>query len=419
MPTHPIHTHIIIRHYANTTDTLDTEPTNTPDTEPTNPLDTEVTNPLDTELINTLALARLSYFHLPAMLSLYLKMGSATEVVNKRHELPTLCPGLPARVADDLAHIDIMRQRAEEELAWAAQHDVKVLTLNDPQYPYRLKETPDAPLVLFYKGTADLNACHIINIVGTRHSTPYGEDLIRRFVADLRTWCPDTLIISGLAYGIDIHAHRQALSNGMDTVAVLAHGLDTIYPQRHRDTASEMVLHGGLVTEYMTRTQPDKINFVRRNRITAGLCDATILVESAAKGGGLITTRIAKEYNRDVFAFPGPVGAPYSEGCNRLIRDCGASLITSAEDFVNAMGWADDAMQAKARRQGIERQMFPDLDDNEQRIVQLLSKNNDLRQDIIAVRTALSTPTVMSLLFQLEMKGVVKAYAGGVYHLLA
>ena len=270
-----------------------------------------------------------------------------------------------------------------------------------------------------YKGNADLNARHIVDIVGTRHCTRYGDDLIRVFVRDLHRLVPDTLIVSGLAYGVDIHAHQEALANGMKTVAVLAHGLDTLYPPAHRDTANEMITHGGLITEYMTRTQPDKLNFVRRNRITAGLCDATILVESARKGGGLITTRIAKEYNRDVFAFPGPVGAPYSEGCNNLIRSCGAGLITSAADFVEEMGWEKEASLIQARAQGIERQLFPNLSADEQRIVNILQATNDLRQDIIAVKTGLSSGSLTALLFQLEMKGVVKAYAGGTYHLMA
>lgn len=230
--------------------------------------------------------------------------------------------------------------------------------------------------------------------------------------------CPDTIIVSGLAYGVDVHAHREALANGMDTVAVLAHGLDTLYPSSHRDTANEMVRHGGLMTEYMTHTKPDKLNFVRRNRITAGICDATILVESAKKGGGLITARIAREYNRDVFAFPGAVGAPYSEGCNNLIRDNEAGLITSAEDFVKAMGWEDEAVLEKARSQGIERQLFPDLSEEERKVVDILGETNDLRQDIISVKTGIPIGNVIAVLFQLEMKGVVKAYAGGTYHLL-
>lgn len=370
------------------------------------------------ETLNTAILTRLSYFHLNVMVELYRRMGSATAIMEQRKELKTMFPDMPDRVVSDLGAIDEMRGRVEEELAYDEAHGIRTLCLNDEAYPYRLKEVPDAPLMLFYKGTADLNARHIINIVGTRHCTRYGEDLIRRFVAGLRDLCPDTLIISGLAYGVDVRAHREALANGMDTVAVLAHGLDMLYPPAHRDTANEMTRHGGLVTEYMTRTKPDKLNFVRRNRITAGLCDATILVESARKGGGLITTRIAKEYSRDVFAFPGAVGAPYSEGCNNLIRDCGAGLITSAEDFVKAMGWEDERLLAKAKSDGIERQLFPELSAEEQKIVSLLRQVNDLRQDIISVRTGLPVGTVTALLFQLEMKGVVKAYAGGTYHLL-
>ena len=370
------------------------------------------------EILNTAILTRLSYYHLNTMAELYRQLGSATAIVEQRKELRTLFPSLPRKISEALSDIDAVRQRAEEELEYAERHAITVLTPLDDGYPRRLKECDDAPLMLFYKGTADLNATHIINIVGTRHSTPYGQDLIRRFVADLRMLCPDVLIVSGLAYGIDICAHRQALDNGLATIGVLAHGLDDLYPTAHRDTANRMVAQGGLLTEFMTRTNADKLNFVRRNRITAGISDACVLVESAAKGGGLITTRISKDYNRDVFAFPGPVGAPYSEGCNRLIRDNGAALITSAEDLVRAMGWEQDALLAQARRQGIERQLFPDLSADEQKVVSLLQKTNDLQLNIISVKCALPVGTVTSLLFTLEMKGVVKAFAGGTYHLI-
>lgn len=370
------------------------------------------------EILNTAILTRLSYYHLNTMAELYRQLGSATAIVEQRKELRTLFPSLPRKISEALSDIDAVRKRAEEELAYAERHGITVLTPLDDGYPRRLKECDDAPLMLFYKGTADLNATHIINIVGTRHSTPYGQDLVRRFVADLRTLCPDVLIVSGLAYGIDICAHRQALDNGLATIGVLAHGLDDLYPTAHRDTANRMVAQGGLLTEFMTRTNADKLNFVRRNRITAGISDACVLVESAAKGGGLITTRISKDYNRDVFAFPGPVGAPYSEGCNRLIRDNGAALITSAEDLVRAMGWEQDALLAQARRQGIERQLFPDLSADEQKVVDVLQKNNDLQLNIISVKCALPVGTVTSLLFTLEMKGVVKAFAGGTYHLI-
>ncbi|MGI6242221.1 MAG: DNA-processing protein DprA [Prevotella sp.] len=371
------------------------------------------------ELLNTAILARLSYFNLNVVVALYRELGSATAIVEHRKELRALFPGIPQKVIDALNDVDVVRRRVEEELEYDEQHDILPLCLNDEAYPMRLKECPDAPLMLFYKGTANLNARHIINIVGTRHCTAYGEDLVRRFVADLHQMCPDIVVVSGLAYGIDVCAHRNALQNGLETIGVLAHGLDTLYPPRHRDVANEMLHHGGLLTEFMTHTNADKLNFVRRNRITAGISDACILVESAKRGGGLITTRISREYHRDVFAFPGQVGAPYSEGCNRLIRDNGAALITCADDFLKAMGWEDEREIAASRQTGIERNLFPDLSPEEKQIVGVLQKNNDLQLNIISVKTAIPIGSLTALLFALEMKGVVKPYAGGTYHLLS
>lgn len=183
-----------------------------------------------------------------------------------------------------------------------------------------MRECDDAPLALFYRGNADLNTLHIINIVGTRHATPYGQDICTRFLADLSVLCPNTLIVSGLAYGIDIHAHRAALQNHFKTIGVLAHGLDRIYPAEHRKTAVSMLEQGGLLTEFTSGTNPDRQNFVKRNRIVAGMSDATVVIESAAKGGALITAELAESYHRDCFAFPGRCNDEYSIGCNNLIR---------------------------------------------------------------------------------------------------
>ena len=238
--------------------------------------------------------------------------------------------------------------------------------------------------------------------------------MVRRLIDDLRTMCPDVLIVSGLAYGIDICAHRQALADGFETVGVLAHGLDQIYPHHHRDTAVEMVKKGGLLTEYMSQTQALPNNFRQRNRIVAGMSDATILVESAYKGGGLITCRIAQEYGRDVFAFPGAVGMPFSEGCNRMIRSNTAALITSAQDLVESMGWETIAQKPEA----VERQLFPDLTEEEQKVVDLLQQTNDLQLNLISVKANIPIGQLTALLFSLEMKGVVKPMAGGTYHLL-
>ena len=370
------------------------------------------------EIINTIALTRINYFTLAGLLELYRLLGSATEVITHRHNIRDILPDAGDRLIDSLARLDEPLKRAETELAYDLEHHIQPLTLNDPRYPQRLKECPDAPLILFYLGNTDLNPKRVVNIVGTRHCTAYGQDLIRRFVTDLRALCPEVLIISGLAYGVDINAHRQALTNGLPTVGVLAHGLDDLYPPRHRQTAIEMVSHGGLVTEFLTQTNADKVNFVRRNRIVAGMSDACVLVESATRGGGLITTGISQSYGRDVFAFPGAVGTPYSAGCNNLIRDNGAALITSAEDFVKAMGWQTDAAIQKAHRKGIERQLFPSLSPEEQAVVDVLQRNNDLQINMLSVQSGLTISRLTALLFQLEMKGVIKPLAGGMYHLL-
>ncbi len=370
------------------------------------------------EILYSIALTRINYFKLTGLLQLYRKLGSATSVIEHRNDISDIIPDASPRLINALKNIDEPLKRAEVELKYDSEHNIQALALNDDRYPQRLKNVDDAPIVLFYKGNANLNAQRVINIVGTRQCTVYGQDLIRKFVAELKDLCPNTLIVSGLAYGVDINAHRFALQNGFETIGVLAHGLDTLYPSAHRQTANEMIHQGGLLTEFLTMTNADKINFVRRNRIVAGMSDACILVESAAKGGGLITTEISQSYGRDVFAFPGRIGDQYSEGCNHLIRDNGAGLITSAKDFVNAMGWQDDAKLANAQKKGIQREMFPELSEEEKVIVRILHKNNDLQINILTVQTDIPIHKLTALLFDLEMKGVVKELAGGMYHLL-
>lgn len=370
------------------------------------------------EIINTIALTRINYFSLTGMLELYRRLGSATAVMDHRANIRDVLPDATQRLVDALKDVSEPLRRAEAELKYDETHGITPLTMNDSRYPSRLRECDDAPLMLFYKGAADLNRARILSVVGTRRCTSYGQDLIRRFCDDLRKICPDVLIVSGLAYGVDICAHRNALRSGFDTVAVLAHGPDTVYPSSHRDTAVEMTAHGGLITEFLTGTNADKVNFVRRNRIVAGMADATLLVESASHGGGLITTGIAQSYGRDVFAFPGAVGMTYSEGCNNLIRDNGAALITCAADLAAAMTWDNDSALRDARQQGIERQLFPELTDDEQLVVSALVKTNDMQINMLAVRTGIPVQRMSALLFSLEMKGVVKMYAGGTYHLL-
>lgn len=370
------------------------------------------------EILNTILLTRLNYFSLAGMLELYRKVGSATLIIENKDNIKDILPDASDKLINTLQNADEARKRAEVELEYDLKYGIQPICMNDERYPQRLKECDDAPLMLFYKGNANLNQQRVINIVGTRHCTPYGEDCIRRFITDLKQLSPQVLIVSGLAYGVDIVAHRQALANGYETVGVLAHGLDDLYPSRHRETALRMIEQGGLLTEFLTQTNADKINFVRRNRIVSGMSDACILIESAAHGGGLITCDISQAYGRDVFAFPGRVGDAYSEGCNNLIRSNGAGLITSAADFIKDMGWQDDATLMRAKQQGIERSLFPELSPEEQLIVNALAKTNDLQINLISVKTNIDISRLTSLLFTLEMKGVIKTFAGGMYHLL-
>jgi len=370
------------------------------------------------EIYYTIALTRMTGFNFQTALRLYQELGGGQAVYEHRNDVRDVLPDCSERVITALKDWNLPLARAAQEMAFIEKHKIQVLCYGDEHYPERLQECSDAPLVLYYMGTADLNCQHVVSIVGTRRCTNYGQDLVRHFMTDLRQLCPNVLIVSGLAYGIDICAHRHALQQGFDTVAVLAHGLDELYPPHHRDTAKEMLTHGGLLTEYMSETRADKINFVRRNRIVAGLCDSVLLVESTVKGGGLITARIAQGYDRSVFAFPGAVGAPASEGCNHLIRDNGAGLITSAEDFVLAMGWQTDVKLQQAKSEGIERDCFPDLTDEEQQVVKTLDEMGDLQQNILSVRTNIPISQLNAILFQLEMKGVVRSLAGGSYHLL-
>lgn len=369
------------------------------------------------ETLYAVALTRINHFNLTTSLQLYRQLGSATAIMEHRHDIRAVLPDASARLQESLNDVSEAMRRAEEELKFDEAHNIQPFVIGEDGYPERLRECDDAPLVLYYRGTANLNQRRIVAMVGTRHCTVYGQDLIRNFTTELKHLCPEVLIVSGLAYGADINAHRNALANGMDTVGVLAHGLDYLYPTAHRGTAAEMLNHGGLTTEFMTKTNADKMNFVRRNRIIAGLSDATIVVESADKGGSLITARIAQDYGRDVFAFPGNVGLPYSKGCNNLIRENRAALITSAEDFVNAMSWNDDQQLVKAQKNGIERQLFPELDDNEKKIVEQLSIQNDLQLNMISVKSGIPIGAASASLFSLELKGVVKMMAGGIYHL--
>ena len=367
------------------------------------------------EHIYALALNKIPGLGAVTAYQLFQAMGSATAIFQHRNELTELVPGVTEKLVKLLDCPDAFK-RAEQELLFAEKNQIQCISFNDENYPSRLRECDDAPLTLFYRGNANLNALRVISIVGTRHATPYGEDLCHSFISDLASYCPDALIVSGLAYGIDIYAHRAALNYDFNTVGVLAHGLDRIYPAAHRKTAIDMMDKGGLLTEFFSGTNPDRQNFVKRNRIVAGMSDATIVVESAVKGGALITAELAESYHRDCFAFPGRISDTYSMGCNELIKKNRAALVLSAEDFVNAMGW--DTCPNK-KNQAIQRELFPDLSEEEQNIVRILQRHTDgVQINTLVVETNIPINRMSSLLFEMEMKGIIRALAGGVYRLL-
>ena len=366
------------------------------------------------EVLHCLALQQLPGVGIISARLLYDIFSNATDVFARRDELVHYTQPAQRRLIKQLDFPEAFR-RAEQELAFAQKNGIDAICIGDRRYPSRLRECPDAPLVLFFKGNTNLNALRIVSLVGTRNATDYGRQLCNDFIRDLKTLCPEVLIVSGLAYGIDIAAHRAALEHQLPTVGVLAHGLDRIYPAVHRKTAIEMLEQGGLLTEYMTGTNPDRQNFVQRNRIVAGMADATIVVESAGKGGALITAGLATDYHRDCFAFPGRVGDPFSLGCNALVRDNKAALILSAEDFVKAMSW-DISLTHKQAPQAIQRQLFLDLSPEEEALVAALRPHRDgLQINLLVVEADIPINRASALLFELEMKGVVKALAGGVY----
>ena len=371
------------------------------------------------ETLYMMALTQVPSVSLANLHLLVEELGSATAIFENRKSLSQVMPSASQSTLDALATLESHLPRCEEELKFCQKGKIQCLSLNDEAYPQRLRDCPDAPVLLYYRGTADLNARHIVSMVGTRQITAYGKDLCRSFVRDLKSLCPDALVVSGLAYGVDVQSHRAALEEGMETVGVLAHGLDQIYPRLHRETAKQMAGRGGLLTEYMSRTPIDKRNFVQRNRIVAGVADAVVVVESATKGGSLITADIAQSYNRPVWAFPGRIHDNYSSGCNRLIASNCASLLTGAEDFCFSMGWTDDVRhQKQLSEEGVQQEFLSEFTAEEQRVLQVLRRDEGKQMNVLVVETNIPVSQLSSLLFSLEMKGQVQMLVGGKYKLM-
>jgi DNA processing protein len=301
--------------------------------------------------------------------------------------------------------------QAEASLRKAEKEGVQILFYTSKQFPHRLKLLPDAPVLLYYQGPADLNAPKVLALVGTRQATDYGREQTERLLKGVLPHQP--LIVSGLAYGIDIMAHRAALQEGLATVGVMATGLDIIYPAAHRKTAEKMRETGGLLTEFPFGTQPDRYNFPQRNRIIAGLADGTVVVEAAAKGGALITAELALSYDRDVLAVPGPLGAPTSEGCNALIKTNKAALYQEPRDLEQLLNW-DAALHLPGKFQPAPSYSPDDFSTEEFALVTVLAAApaRELHMDELAWKAQLPIHAVASLLLGLEFRGVVRALPG-------
>lgn len=308
-------------------------------------------------------------------------------------------------------------EKADSELDFINTHHIKTFIYGQDGYPKRLLDCPDAPALLFYIGEADLNKKHIVSIVGTRNATQYGKENVKELINGIKEEIPDAIIVSGLALGIDISAHKAALDAKLPTIGVVAHGLDTIYPSIHRNIARQMASEGGgIITEYTSGIIPERGNFLARNRIIAGLSDAVIVAESKDKGGSLVTASIALDYNRDVFAFPGRVGDTRSEGCNRLIRLNRAGLITCTQDFIEAMNWNSPNIQEKTVQHSIPFEE-ENLSTHARLIIDALRDKGDLLLSQLSNVTGLDHVALYEELLNLEIDGKIRSTPGGLYQL--
>jgi DNA processing protein len=330
--------------------------------------------------------------------------GGAEAVFNEKKNQLQKIPGIGSAIAHSIANTEALK-RAEQELTFINKHGIRAISFTEKVYPYRLKQCEDGPVVLYVKGDVDLNTCKMISIVGTRNITKYGRQKCMEIIEGLKDH--NILVVSGLAYGVDACAHKTALDHGLKTVAVLGHGLDRIYPSSHTNLAKKMLKQGGLLTDFISGTTPDRENFPKRNRIIAGMCDAVIVIEAAITGGALITANIANSYNRDVFALPGRTCDAFSMGCNKLIKTHKANLIESVADLEYVMNWKTDGDRVITAKP-----LFADLNSEEEKLVEILKQYPEAGIDCVATHSGLSTGRVSAILLNLEFKDVVTQLPG-------
>lgn len=363
------------------------------------------------KLLSQIAITKIKGIGDSSAKALIAYLGSVEAIFAESDKALRSVPGIDQKASFILSGRAAAIEQAKLELEFVNKNELQTMFYLDANYPLRLKECEDAPLLLYSKANVDYNAAKAISIVGTRKCTPYGKEVTQNLVAGMAKYYPDVLIVSGLAYGIDVVAHRMALKKGLPTVGVMAHGLDHMYPAAHASVATRMMKHGGMLTEFPSQTRPIPENFARRNRIVAGLSDATIVVESAKRGGSLITTNIASSYNREVFAVPGRLGDEFSEGCNQLIKSNKAAVIEGVPDLEYILGWSRD--ENKKRSQ--QTRLMLDVLDEEQLVLDFLQKEGKLHINHISIVNKLPMSKLNSIMINLEFNGLVRCYPGGMY----
>ena len=366
---------------------------------------------LQQELLYALALLKAEGVGDVIAKRLITKIGSSEEVFKAKSSQLAKIDGIGKNIIKNLQNTDNLKL-AEKELNFIKKENINVLYFLDSLYPERLKQCFDAPLLLFTTGNINLENKKIISIVGTRQVTSHGIDFCKKLITDLAPLNP--IIVSGFAYGVDIVAHQAALDNNLQTIGVLAHGLNQIYPKTHKKYMSKVEENGGFMTEFWSTSNPDRENFIKRNRIVAGISEATIVIESGEQGGSLHTANMANEYNRDIFAVPGRTTDKYSQGCNLLIKTNKAQLLTSAADLIYHLNWDLKKETSKA----IQKQLFVSLTTEEQTIYDYLKNKSKEHLDIVSLETNIPVFKLSSLLLNMELKGVTRPLPGKYFEII-
>jgi len=335
--------------------------------------------------------------------------GSVEAIFHEPYRNLIKIPGIGSGIAKYISERSYL-ETAEKEAEFVTKNGIRTFFYLDNDYPFRLRQCDDSPVVFFFTGTCDLNSAKLLSVVGTRNATTRGKEVCEKIIGGLADGHPDLIIVSGLAYGIDITSHKSALSNNLMTIGVLAHGFKTTYPAVHHPTAKAMIKNGGLVTDFLSDALPERNNFLKRNRIIAGLSDATLVVESGIKGGALITADIANSYNRDVFAVPGRPDDQWSSGCNSLIKNNKAALVESSADIEFFLNWKPEKLKSP-----VQKTLFSELDEMEKLIYEVIIKEGEMTIDNICRTIEIPVYKLSSILLQMEFKGMVKCYPGNVY----